>query len=276
MNTLKKLFALTLAALTAFTLVACSNTKSTTETNGDKKDLTIGATSGPYADMVKKGLKPLLEKKGYTVKVVEFSDYIQPNKALANGELDANLFQHKIYMKKFAETNNLNLTDIVQVPTAPMGLYSNKVKSLNDIQDGAEVTLPNDPSNAARAYALLAEAGLIKIKDNTDVLKITKNDVVENPKNLVFTELEAGQLARSLDSTTLSAVPGNYALAAKFDLTSALKLEKMNENNRNNVVVTTDNKDKQFAKDLVEIVKSKEFDDIINKQFKGFDKPTYN
>ena len=167
----------------------------------------------------------------------------------------------------------MDLTALAPVPTAPMGLYSDKVKDLKDLPDGAEVTLPNDPSNAARAYALLAAADLIKIKPDTDVLKITKNDVIENPKNLKFTELEAGQLARSLSSTTLSAVPGNFALAAKFDLTKALKLEKMNENNRNNIVVTTANKDSQLSKDLIEIVQSKEFDEIIDKEFKGFDKP---
>ena len=120
----------------------------------------------------------------------------------------------------------------------------------------------------------MAAANVIKIKPDTDVLKITKNDVIKNPKNLKFTELEAGQLARSLSSTTLAAVPGNFALAAKFDLTKALILEKMNDNNRNNVVVTTANKDKQFAKDLIEIVNSKEFDEIIDKEFKGFDKPS--
>lgn len=273
MNKLKKLLTVVFTAFLAITLAACGATSSSNNGGGEKKEIKIGATSGPYADMVNKALKPLLEKKGYTVKVTEFSDYIQPNKALNSGELDANLFQHKIYMKKFSEQNGMDLTALVPVPTAPMGLYSDKVKDLKDLPEGAEVTLPNDPSNAARAYALLAAADLIKIKPNTDVLKITKNDVVENPKKLKFTELEAGQLARSLSSTTLAAVPGNFALAAKFDLTKALILEKMNENNRNNVVVTTANKDKQFAKDLVEIVQSKEFDEIINKDFKGFDKP---
>lgn len=273
MNKLKKLLTVVFTAFLAITLAACGATSSSNNGGGEKKEIKIGATSGPYADMVNKALKPLLEKKGYTVKVTEFSDYIQPNKALNSGELDANLFQHKIYMKKFAEQNGMDLTALVPVPTAPMGLYSDKVKDLKDLPEGAEVTLPNDPSNAARAYALLAAADLIKIKPDTDVLKITKNDVVENPKKLKFTELEAGQLARSLNSTTLAAVPGNFALAAKFDLTKALILEKMNENNRNNIVVTTANKDKQFAKDLVEIVQSKEFDEIINKDFKGFDKP---
>ena len=274
MNKLKKLLTVVFTAFLAITLAACGATSSSNNGGGEKKEVKIGATSGPYADMVNKALKPLLEKKGYTVKVTEFSDYIQPNKALNNGEIDANLFQHKIYMKKFAETNKMDLTALVQVPTAPMGLYSDKVKDLKDLPEGAEVTLPNDPSNAARAYALLAAANVIKIKPDTDVLKITKNDVIENPKNLKFTELEAGQLARSLSSTTLAAVPGNFALAAKFDLTKALILEKMNDNNRNNVVVTTANKDKQFAKDLIEIVNSKEFDEIIDKEFKGFDKPS--
>ena len=263
MTKLKKILTIAFTALLAISLTACGASKPSSNSSGDKKEVKIGATSGPYADMVNKAIKPLLEKKGYSVKVTEFSDYIQPNKALNSGELDANLFQHKIYMKKFAEQNNMDLTALVPVPTAPMGLYSDK----------AEVTLPNDPSNAARAYALLAAADLIKIKPDTDVLKITKNDVIENPKNLKFTELEAGQLARSLSSTTLSAVPGNFALAAKFDLTKALKLEKMNENNRNNIVVTTANKDSQLSKDLIEIVQSKEFDEIIDKEFKGFDKP---
>ena len=254
MTKLKKILTIAFTALLAITLTACGASNSNSN-SGEKKEIKIGATSGPYADMVNKGLKPLLEKKGYKVTVTEFSDYIQPNKALNNGEIDANLFQHKIYMKKFAETNKMDLTALVQVPTAPMGLYSDKVKDLKDLPEGAEVTLPNDPSNAARAYALLAAANVIKIKPDTDVLKITKNDVVENPKNLKFTELEAGQLARSLSSTTLV-------------------LEKMNDNNRNNVVVTTANKDKQFAKDLIEIVNSKEFDEIIDKEFKGFDKPS--
>ena len=255
-------------------ITGCSSKKEETTGTDNAKNIKIGATSGPYADMTKKALKPLLEKKGYKVEVVEFSDYIRPNQALNNGEIDANLFQHKVYMEKFAKEHNMDLTALVQVPTAPMGIYSNKVKSFDELKDGAEYTLPNDPSNAARAYVLLSRAGVIKIKD-VDVLKVTKNDVTENPKNIKFTDLEAGQLARSLGSTDLAAVPGNFALAAKFDLTTALILEKMNDNNRNNVVVKTDKKDSQLAKDLVEVVKSKEFDEIIDKDFKGFDKPQY-
>lgn len=260
----------------ALVLTGCStNSTESTQSADSSKSIKIGATSGPYADMSKKAIKPLLEKKGYKVEVVEFSDYIRPNQALNNGEIDVNVFQHKVYMNKFAKEHNMDLTALIQVPTAPMGIYSDKVKSFDELTGEIEYTLPNDPSNAARAYVLLSKAGVIKIKDDIDVLKVTKNDVVENPKNIKFTDLEAGQLARSLSSTTIAAVPGNFALAAKFDLTKALILEKMNDNNRNNVVVKTDKKDTQLAKDLVEVVKSKEFDEIIDKDFKGFDKPDY-
>lgn len=265
------------AILGAALLVTGCSSKQEAATNTDaSKNIKIGATSGPYADMTKKALKPLLEKKGYKVEVVEFSDYIRPNQALNNGEIDVNLFQHRIYMAKFAKEHNMDLTALVQVPTAPMGIYSDKVKSFDELKEGAEYTLPNDPSNAARAYVLLSQAGVIKIPADIDVLKVTKNDVTENPKNIKFTDLEAGQLARSLSSTDIAAVPGNFALAAKFDLTKALILEKMNDNNRNNVVVKTEKKDTQLAKDLVEVVKSKEFDEIIDKDFKGFDKPQYS
>ena len=138
--------------------------KSSSNSSGDKKVIKIDATSGPYADMVNKAIKPLLGEKRIYVKVTEFSDYIQPNKVLNSGELDANLFQHKIYMKKFTlTTNKMDLTALHKLPTAPMGLYSDKVKDWKIYQIGAEVTLPNvHPSNAPGSllYALLAAANL--------------------------------------------------------------------------------------------------------------------
>ncbi|WAW14800.1 MetQ/NlpA family ABC transporter substrate-binding protein [Peptostreptococcus equinus] len=278
---IKKTLSIGLATIiTLTTLVGCGTRKtdekaSTSNSNQKIQEVKIGATSGPYSDMVNKAIKPLLEKKGYKISIVEFTDYIRPNHALNDKEIDANLFQHKIYMDKFAKENNMDLTALVQVPTAPMGLYSDKIKDINKIQDKAEVTLPNDPSNAARAYILLSEAGLIKLKKDIDPLKASQKDIIENPKHLQFTELEAAQLARSLSSSTISAVPGNFALAANFDLTTALKLEKMTDNNRNNIVVKSENKDSKLSKDLISIVKSKEFDEIINTDFKGFDKPLY-
>jgi D-methionine transport system substrate-binding protein len=267
---MKKFF---IALLFIALLTACSNKD--TDTSTEKKDLTIGATSGPYSDMVKKAIKPILEKKGYTIEVVEFSDYIQPNKALANGDLDANLFQHKIYLESFSKEHKLELSELIPVPTAPMGIYSKKFKSLEDITDGSEIAIPNDPTNAARAFLILQDAGLIKLDPAANTLTVSEKDVQENVKNLVFKPIEAAQLPRAVDSVDLSAVPGNFALAAKMDLLDALQLENMADNYRNRVVVNTKDLDTQFAKDIQAAVESDEFEKTIDAEFKGFGKPEW-
>lgn len=274
----KLLFALILV-LSFSIIAACGNTdKDKTpakEKQTEKKDVTIGATAGPYSDMVNKAIKPILEKKGYNVKIVEFSDYVQPNIALGNGDIDANLFQHKIYMDNFAKQHNLQLSELVIVPTAPMGIYSNKFKSIDKIADGSSVALPNDPSNLARALGVLQAAKLVKLDPNINPLTVSEKDVKENPKNLQLKPIEAAQLPRAVDSTDLSLVPGNFALAAKMNLLDALKLEKMPDDYRNRVVVNTKDLDAAFAKDLKAAVESKEFEKTIDEQFKGFGKPQW-
>lgn len=240
-----------------------------------KKTLKIGATAGPYSDMVTKAIKPIMEKKGYTIEVVEFNDYVQPNKALANGSLDANLFQHIVYLNKFAADNKLDLKDVISVPTAPMGLYSKKFKSVEEIKEGSTLAIANDPANLARSLLMLQDIGLVKVKKDADPSKISEKDIEENPKKLVVKPLEAAQLPRTVDSTDLAVVPGNFALAAKMDLTSAMKLENMNESYRNIVAIATKDVDSQFAKDLKETVQSKEFEKTIDEQFKGFSKPQW-
>ncbi|BFH16246.1 hypothetical protein J6TS7_45740 [Paenibacillus dendritiformis] len=140
----------------------------------------FGATAGPYSDMLTKAIKPLLEKKGYTIEIVEFGDYVQPNLALSNGDLDANLFQHKIYMDNFAKENKLELTDLIAVPTAPMGIYSSKYKSLDEIADGSTVALANDPTNLPRSLGLLQDAGLLTMKDDIDPLCVSEKDVKDS------------------------------------------------------------------------------------------------
>lgn len=240
-----------------------------------KKALKIGATAGPYSDMVTKAIKPLMEKKGYTIEVVEFNDYVQPNKALANGSLNANLFQHVLYLQKFAADNKLDLKEVISVPTAPMGLYSKKFKSLDEIKEGSTLTISNDPANLARSLVLLQDIGLVKIKKDVDPAKASEKDIEENPRKLSIKPLEAAQLPRTVDSSDLALVPGNFALAAKMDLTSALKLENMAENYRNVLVVNTKDIDTQMGKDLKEVVQSKDFEKIIDEQFKGFSKPQW-
>ncbi|PGS46597.1 MetQ/NlpA family ABC transporter substrate-binding protein [Bacillus sp. AFS041924] len=252
---------------------ACGNTEKASSSN--KKNVTIGATSGPYSDMVSKGIKPILEKKGYKVKVVEFSDYIQPNIALGNGNLDANLFQHKVYMENFAKQHNLTLSELVIVPTAPMGIYSKKFKSVDKIADGATVAIPNDPVNLARALGVLEDSKIIKIDPNVDPLTASEKDVKENPKNLKFKPIEAAQLPRAVDSVDVSLVPGNFALAAKMNLADALALENMPDLYRNRVVLNTKDLNSTFAKDIKAAVESKDFEKTIDEQFKGFGKPKW-
>ncbi|GAX91673.1 MetQ/NlpA family ABC transporter substrate-binding protein [Effusibacillus lacus] len=241
----------------------------------EKKELKIGATAGPYSDMVSKAIKPIMEKKGYKIEVVEFGDYIQPNLALANGSLDANLFQHIVYLKKFSADKGLDLSAVISVPTAPMGLYSKKFKSLDEIKEGSTIAIANDPTNLARTLLLLQDAGLIKIKKDVDVSKASEKDIAENPKKLNIKPLEAAQLPRAVDSADLSAVPGNFALAAKMDLLSALKLENMPDDYRNQLVVKTKDLEAQFTKDLKAAIESKEFEQTIDSQFKGFGKPKW-
>ncbi|MGX7447051.1 MetQ/NlpA family ABC transporter substrate-binding protein [Dolosigranulum pigrum] len=274
------LYSFALIFLSIF-VVACSNGESTTDNSTEEavseeqKNLVIGATSGPYADMVREGIAPLLEERGYTVEIKEFTDYVQPNNALASGELDANLFQHIIYLEEFSKENNLDLTPLIQVPTAPMGIFSNTYDSLADVEEGAEFSLPGDATNAARAYNILEREGLVKLISDVNPLTTSKQDVEENPYNLSFVEIEAAGLPRAIESSDLTAVPGNFALASGLDLTTALALENMDDNYRNRVVVRTEDAESQFAKDIIEIIKSEEFDRIIDEKFQGFDKPDY-
>jgi len=275
----KKFLATFLVFLVAVLLVACNSNSSekskADSTSSESKEIKIGATAGPYSDMVKKAIKPGLEEKGYKVEIVEFSDYIQPNKALNEGSIQANLFQHTIYLENFEKENNMDLTALITVPTAPMGIYSNKYKSLDEVEDGATITIPNDPTNAARAFNTLQDEGLIKIDPNADPLKVSEKDIIENPKNLKFQPLEAGQLPRSVDSADLAAVPGNYALAANMNLLDALALENMLDQYRNVVAVKAEDEDSQLAKDLIEVVQSEEFEKVIDAEFEGFGKPEW-
>lgn len=240
-----------------------------------KDKITFGATSGPYSDMVNKALKPLLEEKGYEIENIEFSDYIQPNNALDNGDIDANLFQHKIYYEAFAEENGMDLSEVIIVPTAPMGLFSNEYDSIDAIEDGSTITIANDPTNLARTLVMLSDEGLITISEDVEPLKASIKDIDENPKNLKFHEIEAGQLPRTVDSEDLAAVPGNFALAAGFDLLDALALENMPDDYRNRVVVNTEDLDTDWVNDIKEVVESPEFEEIIDNEFQGFGKPEW-
>lgn len=240
-----------------------------------KKNLVIGGTAGSNTDQLKAGIVPLLEKKGYKVKLVEFNDYVQPNLALAQGSLDANFFQHQVYLKKFAADQKLDITELVQGPIAPMGVYSTKRKTLAEAKEGDRVTLPNDPSNLARALVLLEQNKLITIKAGIDPLRASEKDVAENPKKLKFIPLEAAQLPRSLGDTEYAIVNGNFAISSGLKLTEAVVLEKTPDYYLNVVAVKTADKNTQWAKDIAEAYRSKEFKAVVDSKFQGYAKPSF-
>jgi D-methionine transport system substrate-binding protein len=266
MNTRRTLLVAALAAAVSFGSHA--NAK-------DPKEIVLGTSSGPYADQVKLGIKPILEKQGYKVKLVEFNDYIQPNYALAEGSLDANIFQHIIYLNKFSTDHKLALSELIKIPTAPIAIYSKRHKTLNEVKDGTTVALPNDPTNQARALVLLDQLGWIKLKEKTDPLKASERDVATNIKKIKLLPLEAAQLPRSLQDADYAFVNGNYALASGLKLKDALITEKISPSYANLVAVRSADKDKQFAKDIAAAYRSREFLAVTNKYFADYAKTDY-
>ncbi|MCA6941535.1 MetQ/NlpA family ABC transporter substrate-binding protein [Pectobacterium polaris] len=246
--------------------------------SSDPQTITFGVAPGPYGDMVNLAIKPELVKKGYKVVVREFSDYVQPNLALANGSIDANLFQHTLYLEKFAADKGLKISPLIIVPTASMGFYSKKIKSLDELKKGDVVTLSNDATNLARGLRFLQSMGLITIKADIDPTKASEKDILENPRGLVFKPMEAAQLPRTLDSVTASLVNGNFALASGMKLSSAIKLETLDENLKNIIAVRTDDLDKPFVKDTKAIVESPAYAAVINDpalMYSQFQKPEW-
>ncbi|MEQ9862684.1 MetQ/NlpA family ABC transporter substrate-binding protein [Pectobacterium cacticida] len=240
--------------------------------------ITFGVAPGPYGDMVNLAIKPELVKKGYKVVVREFSDYVQPNLALANGSIDANLFQHTLYLEKFAEDKGLSISPLITVPTASMGFYSKKIKSLDELKKGDIVTLSNDATNLARGLRFLQSLGLVTIKPDIDPTKASEKDILTNPRGLVFKPLEAAQLPRTLDSVTAALVNGNFALASGMKLSSAIKLETLDENLKNVIAVRTDDLDKPFVQEIKAIVQSPAYAAVIDDpslMYSQFQKPEW-
>jgi D-methionine transport system substrate-binding protein len=264
-------------ALLSLALLVSVAAVSATGNAAEKKNLVFGFSPGPYVDIVRYGIKPFLEKKGYKVEIKEFSDWVQPNIALGNKSIDANLYQHSVYLEKFAVDHKLKLFPVIAVPTASIGFYSKKFKSIENIKNGAVITIPNDASNLARTLIFLKSLKLIDIKADIDPTKASEKDIISNPKKLVFQPVEAAQLPRTLDSVDFSTVPGNYAIASGIYPT-AIAREILVEKYINVIAVHTDDLNSQFVKDIRSIVESKDFITVIEDKkyvFKDFQKPEW-
>lgn len=237
-----------------------------------KTDITIGTTVGDFGDMVKDSIKPMLDKQGYNVKLIEFTDYVRPNLALEGNEIDVNVFQHKPYLDHFVVEHKLNLSPVFQVPTAPLGIYSGKLKSLAQVKDGMTVSAPNDPSNFARALVMLDELGWVKLKENINPLTASERDIAKNPKNINLVPLEAAQLPRSRQDVDFAIITGNYATSSGMKLTEALYQEPSFAY-INWGVIRTKNLHEKWAQDVIAAYNSDEFKAYTAKHFDGYKQP---
>ena len=195
----------------------------TTAAAGELKKIIVGASPAPHAEILK-AAKEVLAQKGYELEILEYMDYIQPNLALESSDLDANYFQHLPYLESFNAENGTKLVSAAAIHYEPFGIYAGKTTSLEELADGATVAVPNDTSNEARALLLLEAQGLIKLKEGAD-LTVTKNDIVENPKNLNLYEVEAAQIPRVVEDVDIAVINGNYAIEAGFKVSEALAVE---------------------------------------------------
>lgn len=265
-----------LAALATFTLSGCGSSKAGAK---DDKTITVAASPTPHSEILNKVVKPILQKEGYKLVVKEFTDYVQPNTATEEGEVDANYYQHLPYLDNFNKEKGTHLVSVGGIHFEPFGLYPGKTKTIKALTNGATVAVPNDPTNEARALLLLQDAGLIKLKNPKDINATTK-DITENPKNLKFKELEAATVPTAIKDVDLAAMNGNYAIQAGFNPTKdPLTSEKVGgiaAKTYENIIVVKKGSEK-FAKikALLKALKTSEVRDYITKTYKGAVLPVF-
>ena len=232
------------------------------------KPVKIGVTGGPHAQIFEV-VKKVAEKDGLKIQVIEFSDYVQPNAALASGDLDANSYQHKPYLDQQVKDRGYKFVSAGYTVNFPIGIYSKKIKSLNDLKQGAKFGIPNDPTNGGRVLLVLQEKGLIKLRPEAG-LKATPLDVIDNPKKIKFVELDAAQLPRSLDDLDASAINTNFALSAGLNPgKDAIAQEGAKSPYVNLIAVREADKDKPWVTKLVKAYQSEEVRKFIQTEFKG-------
>ncbi|UDI93047.1 MULTISPECIES: MetQ/NlpA family ABC transporter substrate-binding protein [unclassified Pseudomonas] len=239
-----------------------------------EQTLTVAATPVPHAEILE-FVKPVLAKEGVDLKVKVFTDYVQPNVQVAEKRLDANFFQHQPYLDEFNKAKGTSLVSVTGVHLEPLGAYSSKIKKIEELPSGANVVIPNDATNGGRALLLLAKAGVITLKDPTNILSTVK-DIAQNPKDLKIRELEAATIPRVLTQVDLALINTNYALEAKLDPSKdALVIEGSDSPYVNILVSRADNKDSDAMKKLAAALHSPEVKKFITEKYKGAVLPAF-
>lgn len=271
-KSLKKSLYAGVLGLTAVGLGACAGGNDQGSGSDENETLTVGASSTPHAEILNQ-VEDDLADEGYDLEVEVFDDYVLPNQALADGDLDANFFQHEPYLDNFNEENDTDLVPAAQIHYEPLGLYPGQTDSVDDVENGAEIAIPNDATNGARALLLLEEAGLIKLEDDSDITA-TIDDIEENPKNLELTELDASQIPRTVEDVDLAVINANYALEAGFDVQDdALAIEgedsEAAQTYANIVAVRNGDEDAPATEALVEALQSDKVKDYMDEEYQG-------
>ncbi|WP_054026484.1 MetQ/NlpA family ABC transporter substrate-binding protein [Bacillus sp. FJAT-28004] len=276
---MKKTSYMIVTLLLMFALAACGQNKNAdgnsagsdvnqgTETPGAVK-LKVGASPVPHAKLLE-FVKPMLKEQGVDLEIIEFNDYIQPNTQLHEKNIDANFFQHTPYLDQFNKDKGYDLVNVAGVHIEPFGAYSKKIKTIEELKEGAKVVIPNDPSNGGRALALMASNGLLTLKDGVGVSG-TVADIIDNPKKLDIREVEAATLPRVLGEVDLAMINTNYALEADLVPTEdALFIEGNDSPYVNILVARPDNKDSEAIQKLVAALRSPEVKKFIEETYKG-------
>lgn len=268
----KKVLALSLAVVLVLALAACTGEKTPSTVDTPKVTLKVAASATPHAEILAQ-VKDELAEQGIDLVVTEYGDYVVPNTAVEDGDEDVNYFQHQPYLDQFNEENNTHLVSVAAIHYEPFGIYPGKTTNLADLPDGASIGVPNDATNEARALQLLEAQGLIKVKEGAG-LKATPNDIVDNPKNLKFVELEAAMLPNVTTEMDLAVINGNYALQAGFSSAKdALALEDASseaaQTFANVIVVKEGNENNEAVKALVKALQRDKVKDYINNTYEG-------
>ena len=236
--------------------------------------LKVGATPIPHAEILNFVI-PILEKENIKLEIVDFQDYVQPNTALADKELDANFFQHQPYLDNFNKERNLDLVSIGSVHVEPLGLYSKSIKDISEINEGNTIAIPNDATNAARALLLLQSNGIIKLKEGAGI-EATEKDIAENPKNLKIQPVEAAQLPRVLEDVDAAVINTNFALPAGLNpVKDAIVIEGKDSPYANIVVVRKGDENRAELQKLMEILTSEEVKKFIEEKYSGSIVPAF-
>lgn len=243
----------------------------TAEAAESKGAVTVAATAVPHAEILE-AAKPLMEAAGWDMEIVVFTDYVQPNEVVESGDIDANYFQHVNYLNSYNEEKGTHLVNVGEIHYEPLGIYPGKESDLAAISDGAEIAVPNDTTNCARALLLLEAQGLIKLDPEAGITA-TEIDIIENPHNIKIVPLAAEQVARTLPDVAFGVVNGNYALEAGLSTEDAVAIESADseavQEYVNVIAVREGNEENEGVKALVDVLKSDEIKTFINDTYKG-------